>query len=653
MKSITHWLLAVVGVCTPLISVGDSLYETFGTIPDTSQVEISPDGNTVATLQKINGEIGVAFYDVSGGGAPPKATLVGSQKARQLTWASNDHVILLVSRTETVPSRRRDDTYELFRWAALSRKGAKPTYLFSGDRDFYNTTGSGSLLSIDPQHPNTILMTHHDPSNDFNDPSRFQFNVYSVNLKNGKEKRVYRGTRRTTLWTVSGDGNTAFRVDVGSDDGQYKVFSHERGSKKSKEFAVIDSSNTSHVSTLPRGQYGVGTWFVLSRQNTDTLGLWPLDLESGEIGEPIFHHTSYDLSSYILDDYDNSLIGASYIADFEEFEYFDEQLASLQKLLEKTFQDGHPGISSFSADRTKAAIRVSYADKPESFYLYDGTSGQLKQVGSAYKDLKALSISTRKPFDYVASDDVTIPGYLTLPASADGKPLPLIVMPHGGPDARDQNDFDWWAGFYAYNGYAVYQPNFRGSTGYGYEYRTSGFNEWGARMQEDVTEGALQLVADGIVDADRICIVGASYGGYAALAGVTLTPDVYACAVSVNGVSDLMQMLGDEEQYDGASSHWRSRIGNRYEDSDAITLVTPIDNVAAITAPVMLIHGKDDTVVLYSQSRAMAKALRDHNKSVDFVTLEGEDHWLSSSATRQKMLHDSLAFIEKQIGPGR
>ena len=653
MRIFFRWSIGVICGCLPLTAFADSLYEVFGSIPDTSQVEISPDGKTIAALQKINGEIGVGFYDVSGSGEPPKATLVGSQKARQMTWASNDHVILLVSRTETVPTHRREDTYELFRWAAISRKGAKPTFLFSGNRNFYNMTNSGSLLSIDLRNPDSILMTHRDPSLDFQKPSSFEFNIYTVSLKNGKEKRLYRGTRQTALWSLSSDGNTAFRVDVSDDDEQFTVYSQKRGSKKATEVAAIDQSDSPKFGTLPRGQLTDGTWFVLSRQDTDTMGIWSIDLGSAEIGESVFHHSKYDLLSYVLDDNDNSLIGASYLADFEEFEYFDERLAALQKMLKPAFPDGNPKISSYSLDRAKAAIRVSYADKPDNFYLYDGTNRQLKQVGSAYKDLTAIGIGTRKPFEYVASDDVRIPGYLTLPEATGDQPVPLIVLPHGGPDARDDIEFNWWAGFYAYNGYAVYQPNFRGSTGYGYEHRTSGFNEWGARMQEDVTEGALQLVADGIADPERICIVGASYGGYAALAGVTLTPDVYACAVSVNGVSDLLQMLGDEEQYYGANNHWRKRIGNRYEDKEAIEAVSPLDNVEAITAPVLLIHGKDDTVVLYSQSQTMARMLKEHGKSFEFVTLEGEDHWLSSSQTRQKMLHDSLAFIQKHIGPGK
>ena len=229
--------------------------------------------------------------------------------------------------------------------------------------------------------------------------------------------------------------------------------------------------------------------------------------------------------------------------------------------------------------------------------------------------------------------------------------MPLIVMPHGGPESRDDQAFDWWSFFYAANGYLVYQPNFRGSDGYGNYFRTAGHGEWGRKMQSDISEGVEKLIADGIVDKSRVCIVGASYGGYAALAGATLTPSLYSCAVSINGVSDLPKMLGSEAKSSLYSSdYWKILIGDRFSDSETLKAISPVDNAENARAPILLMHGKDDVVVPIAQSRRMARALKRNRKPHEFIEMQGEDHWLSRAPTRTEMLRESLRFINENIG---
>ncbi len=233
----------------------------------------------------------------------------------------------------------------------------------------------------------------------------------------------------------------------------------------------------------------------------------------------------------------------------------------------------------------------------------------------------------------------------------DATNAPLIVLPHGGPEARDNLEFDWWAAAYASQGYLVYQPNFRGSSGYGNRFLKAGWGEWGRKMQDDITGGVGKLVADGVVDPSRVCIVGASYGGYAALAGATLTPDLYKCAISVNGVSDLVRMLGAEAaSNDFSVEYWERRIGSRYRDRAEIDAVSPSLLAKNVRAPILLIHGQDDTVVPYWQSKLMNDALEQSGKPVKFVTLDGEDHWLSSAKTRMRMLEETSKFLKKHLG---
>jgi dipeptidyl aminopeptidase/acylaminoacyl peptidase len=282
----------------------------------------------------------------------------------------------------------------------------------------------------------------------------------------------------------------------------------------------------------------------------------------------------------------------------------------------------------------------------------DLAKGTADIVGEAYPQLTDVALGEVRIINYKARDGAAVPAYLTLPPASPGKALPLIVLPHGGPEAHDDYAFDWWAQFLAAQGYAVLQPQFRGSTGFGEAWRAAGRRQWGKHIQDDVTDGVNAMVDQGIADAARVCIVGASYGGYAALAGAAFTPDLYRCAVSVNGVSDLPQMLAYEKNHSGdesdALAYWHDHIGSGF-DPEVIGR-SPLRAASQIKVPVMLMHAVNDTVVPQSQSEAMSRELNTLKKSVTYVRLPGEDHWLSQSATRTRMLEELQKFLAVQLG---
>jgi dipeptidyl aminopeptidase/acylaminoacyl peptidase len=260
-----------------------------------------------------------------------------------------------------------------------------------------------------------------------------------------------------------------------------------------------------------------------------------------------------------------------------------------------------------------------------------------------------------RPIRYAAADGTRIPAYLTLPRDRAPKALPLIVLPHGGPAVRDTADFDWWPQALADQGYAVLQPNYRGSS-LSWKFLSAGFGEWGRKMQTDLSDGVRYLAKEGVIDPVRVCIVGASYGGYAALAGPTLDPGVYRCAVSIAGISDLKRMLrwvNDQEGRKQSSTqrYWDRFMGVIGPDDPALDAISPIKHVGAVTVPLLLIHGKDDTVVPFEQSKVMYDALRSANKDAQLVTLKAEDHWLSRGDTRLQMLETSVAFLRAHNPP--
>lgn len=227
----------------------------------------------------------------------------------------------------------------------------------------------------------------------------------------------------------------------------------------------------------------------------------------------------------------------------------------------------------------------------------------------------------------------------------------MVVLPHGGPEASDTPYFDWLAQFLAMRGYAVLQPEFRGSTGFGVAFRRAGRGQWGGLMQDDVTDGVKAMIRQGVADPHRICIVGGSYGGYAALAGAAFTPKLYACVVSINGVSDLPAMLGYEKGQHGTESdavaYWEGDIGSQF-DSKVIDH-SPVNSAADVEAPVLLLHAINDTVVPIAQSEEMAKALAALGKPVTFIKLDGEDHWLSNAPTRLEVLEDTDHFLRQHL----
>ena len=258
--------------------------------------------------------------------------------------------------------------------------------------------------------------------------------------------------------------------------------------------------------------------------------------------------------------------------------------------------------------------------------------------------------------EFKARDGLTIPTLLTIPRNQTQNPanLPAVIMPHGGPASQDRVGFNYTAQALASRGFLVIQPQFRGSTGFGKKLYEAGFGEWGKAMQNDLTDAVAEFTKKGLVDSDRVCIVGASYGGYAALAGVAFTPDLYKCAVSINGVSHLPKMLNEDKQRYG-KKHWvldywnRSILDGDY-DQNTLKEVSPYFSADKIKAPVLLIHGEDDKVVEFSQSKLMEKAIKKQKGQVKLIKLKNDDHYLQDSKTRIQALNEMVKFVESNIG---
>jgi dipeptidyl aminopeptidase/acylaminoacyl peptidase len=301
-------------------------------------------------------------------------------------------------------------------------------------------------------------------------------------------------------------------------------------------------------------------------------------------------------------------------------------------------------------------VRVFGKTTGAAYVLVDLDGKKVTRVGNLYAGIESADIAAVKPISYAASDGMQINGYLTLPNGKATRNLPLIVMPHGGPASRDDLSFDWFAQALASRGYLVLQPNFRGSEGLGQKVEEAGYGEWGRKMQTDLSDGVRALTKLGIADPNKVCIVGASYGGYAALAGATLDADVYRCAVSVAGISDLKELL-ESSTYSPVLDETRSfryllrYLGAVNAKDPVVAGRSPLKHVQNVKNPILLIHGDNDSVVPLSQSQDMSDALRKAGKPHEFVKLKLEDHWLSKADTRLQMLQAVVKFLEVNNPP--
>jgi dipeptidyl aminopeptidase/acylaminoacyl peptidase len=336
--------------------------------------------------------------------------------------------------------------------------------------------------------------------------------------------------------------------------------------------------------------------------------------------------------------------------------FFEQQGADAWVAITDAFPDSSPSIASWSDDRQKIVLRLSTANKAPRFVLVDLAAGKSQSIGAVYEGIADGDVSPIRPFRYKASDGLEIAGYLTLPHGGNSKGLPLVVLPHGGPASRDVLGFDWMAQALASRGYAVMQPNFRGSDGYGWAFMAAGFGEWGGKMQSDLSDGVKRLVADGVIDPARVCIVGASYGGYAALAGVAFEPSVYRCAASIAGPTDLKRFLQSTVTAAGSKNnatlrYWDRFMGVNGSGDPRLEKISPALHAEDIKAPVLLIHGRDDTVVPFNQSQLMADAMKKAGRPASLITLKGEDHWMSRSETRMEMITSLVTFLEEHNPP--
>jgi len=638
-------LLALLGTCQSALAQSHPAVEAFGRLPVMESPMLSPDGKHYAAVQSLEGRPVAVIYPI--GFADKPAVITASEGIIDgVRWVKNDRLVVYLKL-----NRRVGDPSELIhqwtRAVSFDVHGGDPVILMKNNLFTDINTNVAIIDDVDLDDPDNIYM----PIFVYSDvDDAFRYDLYRVNVRTGSEERVAVGKARTAGWYLDGHGKIIGRLDHTEKPLLDHVEAYDKGDWR--EIGEYDATEDRGAGIV--GIDSDGTALIRSALDASKRAVFTrLDLAKGK-ETPVFANPTYDADIPIEDPWTGRVVGAGYVADRPEVYYFDPKMEALQRGLEQAFPNVSASAVSWDTALKTVIVEVEAPKQPPTYYYLDRESHQATKIASAYPGLSQADLGDMKPYPYKARDGLDIPAYLTLPPGKASKNLPAIVLPHGGPDSRDDMSFDWMAQFFANRGYAVLQPNYRGSAGYGHKFTEAGLHQWGLKMQDDITDGVKKMIADGIVDPKRVCIVGASYGGYAALAGATLTPDLYACAISFAGISDLPVMIRSERSRYGSDSgnvsFWLSRIGSPDDDSEQLRATSPDRHADQVKCPILLLHGETDITVPIKQSELMNDALNKAGKQVEFVRFPGEDHYFNFADTRVRFLKESEAFLTKTIG---
>lgn len=639
---ITLTVAGPIHVATAANSASEIPVGAFAQLPKMQEVSLSPDGTHIAYFYPQKGRSHIVIKSmINRDQAPVVLPPVDKLIFTRVDWANNDRLLFV---GEYYSQRNGTETTET-RLGSITKDGQELDWIVKPQR-VESVRGTLATQEVPPQIQDDILsLLPNDPDHillTLDDNLDGKYEVRKINVHNGKFKYARGGMRGIQKWMA--DADNVVRLGWGYHKSTFVVM------YLTPDGEWIDAKQTNWwdqgwrptgFTEDPAVVYALGT----GDSGKDIVR--KLNITNGQLGEIVFSNDFHDAEGVVFDGTSGKAVGVRYVDDYPRIQYFDPEFARLQRSLEKAFPDMLVEMLTMSQDKKQILVEVSSDTDAGVVYLWDRANKSMDSLEEMRPGLDPALMATSKPVSYRARDGVEIPGYLLLPRGAENsKNLPTVMLPHGGPSARDSRQFDYLAQFIASRGYAVFQPNFRGSTGYGDRFRNAGFKQWGGLMQDDVTDGAKWLVEQGIADPQRMCIVGWSYGGYAAAMGAIKTPDLYQCAASVNGVLDLPRMVIDDKKYIGGRS-WTKRMGLEGED---LKTVSPTHRASEIKIPLLLIQARDDTRVHDDQARQMAKAMSKNNKQAEVVMVDFGGHSLIHAESRTTALSKIEAFLAQNIG---
>jgi len=630
----------------------------FGARESIQQISLAPDGKHAAIISP-RGQKGEALMvvDLVSGG-DPKVILSSAGSGERLqgcSWPTDTRIVCTV----IFQSDRTGDILTMSRMVTLNSDGSDLKMLSQNDSsralnisqfggsviDWNGAATPGTVLMARNFVPETNTGTHVASTKD-------GYGVERIDVVTLKRTIAEQPILEANRFISDGAGSIRMMGSRGAtQDGYDKPqinFSYRKlGDRKWVQFGQVQyEADGTRAGFLPIAidskldvAYGIETTNGFD-------ALYRIKLDGSNNREMIMGRNDVDVDELIRIGRSRRVVGASYATDYRQVEYFDPELKRLTSSLSRALP-GNPslGFSDASADENKLLVLATSDRNPGMFYVLDKATHQLEEVLPVRPQLRETPLAEMKPIIFPAADGTMIPAYLTLPPGSAGKGLPAIVMPHGGPSSRDEWGFDWLVQFYANRGFAVLQPNYRGSAGYGTSwFQRNGFKSWRTAIG-DIDDAGRWLLSQGIAAPDRLAIVGWSYGGYAALQSGVTEPGLFKAIVAIAPVTDLETMRDDHLKYTDYAFTSRF-IGTGLHIREG----SPAQNAGKISVPVLMFHGSWDENVAIRQSRLMAGRLRDAGRLVELVEFPGLTHQLDDSASRARMLSNSDAFLRRSLG---
>ncbi len=591
--------------------------------PDSSAYQLSPNGQYISYLAPYERRMNIHVKNL----ATNEITRVTELTDRSVSgymWATNERLLY-------VRDFGGDENYHIL---AVNIDGSDNV-----DLTPFEKVQAGLIddLENDDEHVLVSLNTRNPQC----------FDPYRLNIVTGELTILAENPGYITSWMTDHDGK--LRIATATDGVNTSILYRKT---EADEFQNVLTTNfRESVSPL---FFSFDNQYVYASSNLgrDKAAIVKFDIEKGEEIEVLFSHDEVDVSGLSYSKKRKVLTTISYTTWKRQFHFLDETRANLQKRLEQDLGDYEIVIASANKAEDTFLIRT-YSDRSlGAYYIYIQNEDKLEKIADVSPWLDENELAEMKPIRYQSRDGWTIHGYLTLPKGVEAKNLPVVVNPHGGPWARDSWTFNPEVQFLANRGYAVLQMNFRGSTGFGRAFWEASFKQWGLSMQDDITDGVNWLIEQGIADKDRISIYGGSYGGYATLAGITLTPDVYACAIDYVGVSNLFTFMETIPPYwEQFRQMLYEMVGNPddAEDNARMKATSPVFLIDKIKAPLLIAQGANDPRVAQAESDQMVEALRNNGIDVEYILKIDEGHGFRNEENRFEFYEAMEGFLEKYL----
>jgi dipeptidyl aminopeptidase/acylaminoacyl peptidase len=610
-------------------AAGDYKYsiEDFFKTPEKTAYKLSPEGNYFSYIGPYERRQNIFIQKIG----EETAVRITSETDRDISgyfWSGENRLVYL-------KDSGGDENYHLF---AVDRDGQNEKKLtpFEGVR----VQLIDGLRDIDEEV--IISMNKNNP---------ILFEPYRLNIQTGELTQLAvneNPEESIDNWQTDHEGKIRMAAKVVGGTNSTLLY---RADENAEFREVITTSFRESVSPLFMDFNEPNIAYVSSNLGRDKAVIIRFDMLKGEeVGEPIFSHPEVDVESLSYSKKRKVLTSISYTTDKRQVHFLDEKSKAIYEKIKAQLGDYEVYFTSNNKAEDKFMIRTLSDRSLGAYYFFDKNKGELTKIGDVSPWLEEADMAPMQPIKYQSRDGLTIYGYLTVPQGKEAKDLPVIIHPHGGPWVRDNWGYNPAIQLLASRGYAVLQMNYRASTGYGRKFWEAGFKQWGQAMQDDISDGVRWLIDEGVADAKRVAIYGGSYGGYATLAGVTFTPDLYACAVDYVGVSNLFTFMTTIPPYwEPYLKMMYEMVGNPEADKEMMQDNSPVFHIDKIKCPLLVVQGANDPRVNIDEADQIVKALRARNVEVPYMVKYDEGHGFHNEENRFEFYRVMVGFLNQYL----